>query len=239
VRVGVPGPPPSPAERAEPPELPKPPPKFGPSAAARQFEASMGIGYEQWHDGIGYDLDALAQMSAAEREAVAKVLVSRVRSRQAEWRDTEALAALGGDDAKAALRHTLETGDLETQLHAARDLQALGEKVDMEKSIAKVLKRGGFGQGVSMAFAMVPDHDSPYMRKVLLECAREGDRTVRVHAAAMCLFLAGLAKTPFDWDQRPFFLQFGVDDYATRQKAYAELRQRLDAAQKSGTTRKL
>lgn len=229
VRFGTPGPP---AERAPPPELPKPPPKFGSSDAARKFEASMTIGYEQWHDGIGYDLAALAQMSEAERAAVAKVLMARVRSRQAEWRDTEALAAIGGEEAKMALRLTMETGDLETQLHAARELRVLGEQVDMEKVIAKVLKRGGFGQGVSIALAMVPDHDSPSLRMVLLDCAQTGDRTVRVHAAAMCLYLAGLTKQPFEWEQRPFFLQFGVEDAAVRQEAYAELCRRLDAAAK-------
>jgi hypothetical protein len=238
VRVGVPGPAPSAAERAKPPELPRPSPKFGSSAAARKFEASMVIGYEQWHDGIGYDLEALAQMTEAERQAVGKVLTARVRSREAEWRDTEALAALGGADAKAALRHTMETGDLETQLHAARELDAMGEKVEIEKIIAKVLKRGGFGQGVSMALLMVPEYDSPYMRKVLLECAQEGDRAVRVHAAAMCLYLAGLAKEPFEWAQRPFFLQFGVEDNTVRQKAYVELCRRLDAAAKSSKAKK-
>ena len=238
VRVGVPGPALSPAERANPPHLPPPPPNLGASEAARRFEASMVIGYEQWHDGIGYDLEALAQMTEAERQAVGKVLTARVRSREAEWRDTEALAALGGAEAKAALRRTMETGDLETQLHAARELDAMGEKVDIEKIIAKVLKRGGFGQGVSMALMLVPEYDSPYMHKVLLECAQEGDRTVRVHAAAMCLYLAGLAKEPFEWAQRPFFLQFGVEDIAVRQKAYAELCQRLDAAAKTRTTKK-
>lgn len=228
VKVGVPGP--APVKGTKPPELPAPPPKYGTSEAARKFEASMIIDYYKWHDGEGYDLEALAQMTPDERAAAAKDLKSRATRGEAAWRDTEALAALGGDDAKEALQKVMKTGELEAQLHAARELDDLGIKVDMPEIIRKVLERGGFAQGVSMAFSLAPEHDSKRMREIVLTCARTGAREVRVHAAALCFYFAHLTDEEFDWKHRPFFLEFGEEDPANLRRVWTELKTKLEAA---------
>ena len=212
------------------PERPASPPRFGTSAAALALDRSLDIGYEQWHDGIGYDLDALRAMGADERQAAEAWLVRRVASREAGWREVEALAALRSEASRAALRRALETGDLETRLHAAETLSALGDAVAVDEVIVEVLRRGGFANGLSRAIDLIPAHDSPLIRSALLDLARTGDQTVRVHAAAMLFYLAGLADAPFDLGQRPFFLQFGEADAATRERAFAELARRLATA---------
>ena len=43
----------------------------------------MNIGYVEWHDGIGYDLDVLAQLSPDERIAAEDILVARC---DRDWR---------------------------------------------------------------------------------------------------------------------------------------------------------
>ncbi len=41
----------------------------------RRFEQSMIMDYEKWHDGIGYDLNALREASPSERETIEKILM--------------------------------------------------------------------------------------------------------------------------------------------------------------------
>jgi hypothetical protein len=55
----------------------------------------MQIGYMEWHDGIGYDLEALRELSNDEIKQIETLLVAR---KDQDWRDVEALAALNGDD---------------------------------------------------------------------------------------------------------------------------------------------
>ena len=69
--------------------------------------ASTHIGYDEWHDGIGYDLDALGQLEGGERDEVQRWLLARANE---DWRDLEALDALGSSAAKGAVRETLRTG---------------------------------------------------------------------------------------------------------------------------------
>ena len=56
----------------------------------------MVIDYEKWHDGVGYDLDAIREASQDERQAIEILLFNRGTR---DWRDVEALAAL--DTARA------------------------------------------------------------------------------------------------------------------------------------------
>ena len=73
-------------------------------SALERFAASMAIGYDEWHDGIGYDLTALAEASQAERGAIESLLLPRAEQ---DWRDVEALAALDTPAARVALLRAL------------------------------------------------------------------------------------------------------------------------------------
>ena len=78
--------------------------------AAARFERSMAIDYEKWHDGIGYDVDAIDDATPAERERIERLLLAR---RYADWRDVEALARLRSPAAEAELRTARERGSTE------------------------------------------------------------------------------------------------------------------------------
>ena len=55
----------------------------------QRFEKSMVIDYEKWHDGVGYDVDALRSASQAERKAIEQMVIHHSPR---GWRDIEALA---------------------------------------------------------------------------------------------------------------------------------------------------
>lgn len=198
-----------------------------PSEACRTFLASMNVSYEQWHDGIGYDLDALAKVTEDERRYVADMLLQRVRGREAEWRDIDALDALNLPEARPVLERALQTAKPETRLHIARLLAKQGVAVPIDRIIADILRRGSYQDGLSLAIDLVPAHATPFLRNVLLDCARDGYPDVRVHAAALCLYLAKQADEPFDLKHRPFFLNFGEEDAVIRNRAFEELCRRI------------
>ena len=43
-----------------------------PTDAYRRFLTSKAIGFAEWHDGVGYDLEAFAAMLPVERDAVTR-----------------------------------------------------------------------------------------------------------------------------------------------------------------------
>ena len=144
--------------------LPPRPPAPPPSDARRTFDASMVIGYEQWHDGIGYDLDALAKLTESERESVAADLIIRLRSGDGSWRDVEALAALGTPQARHALEIALPRADLGLRLHIGRALAELGAAVAMDKIIADALRSADRDGSHSFALDLAAQHATPFLR---------------------------------------------------------------------------
>lgn len=69
------------------------------SNALDTFRRSMSIGHMEWHEGIAYDLEALAALPSEERDAAEDLVVAR---QCADWRDIEVLAscAQSGSDSK-------------------------------------------------------------------------------------------------------------------------------------------
>src|SRR5689334_4056995 len=90
------------------------------SAAYERFMASTDIDYEQWHDGVPYDLDALGELAGAERAEAQRFLLARAGK---DWRDLEGLVAIGSDTARDAVVAQLRHGKMEQRLHAARLLK--------------------------------------------------------------------------------------------------------------------
>jgi len=190
-----------------------------PSPAYTTFLDSMKIGYEQWHDGTGYDLDALLQIDAEEREAIETVLVQHLNS-PGDWSDVEALHALGTPRAAEAVSAARTHPLAEVRTHAAR---LAGNQGAREAAIISGLASDS---GWSQALDLAEQCPTPAVKQALLDCARKGPSEARVNAAAMLLYLCGQAAEAFDWAQRPFFLRFASDDPAELHAAWGELRQR-------------
>lgn len=193
--------------------------------AYERFVASLTITQEMWHDGIGYDTDALSELSSDELMS----LVTRMQP-CGDWRDVEALAVIAGLDHKKpaaaalkALKAKAQSKD-ENGLRAAEALADLGEgdPAAIEESIVETLLKMGDGSNFSQALDLSEQHPTKRIKMALLKCARD-HATMGVHCAAMLYFHAGLAKEAFDWDHRPFYLRFNADDPEDRARAFKEL----------------
>src|SRR5262245_32106418 len=107
-----------------------------PSDAYKRFLESMKIDYDKWHDGVGYDLSALDDMTAAEKRELAGILRGRN-----DWRDAEALAALVLDKAlddheaksnESAVREKLSSSEPQTRMKALESLHDAKRMTDAE-----------------------------------------------------------------------------------------------------------
>ena len=180
----------------------------------------MVIDYEKWHDGIGYDLDALAAMSPSEREAIETLLAHK---QPRDWRDIEALAALDTPGARKALQAAMRDNDPEVRAAVISHAPHLVPDDERTRSTVRSLETAVIYGGLSQTLDQVEDFHPPEVIDALFRGAlnREGD--VACHFAAMLYYLHGKAPEPFDWEQRPFFLRFNTEDRKERAKAFAEL----------------
>lgn len=201
------------------------------SEAYNSFVASMRITVEDWREGKGYDLNALDHVSEAERQDLVNVLAEELRDNP-DWRQAEALAAIGTPAAVRVLRTAMQTANPELRIHIAGELAALGEPADLESAIIEALRNTTLSSGFSYAIDTAAEHPTPRIRETLLDVSLNGDAERRIHCAALALYLGGQADEPFDWNHRPFFLRFGDEDPKVRMDAYKELCERLGVAAK-------
>jgi hypothetical protein len=189
------------------------------STAFERFLQSMTLDYEKWHDGIGYDIDAIAQMTPAERDEICTVLSAR----DATWREVEALAAIDLPAARAAIEAASQDYlHIDTRLAAAEVMHERGDLKDIENFLAKQIRAlTKIQDGLTRALLMAEQHPSETVKQALLwaswnrtECAP--------HCAALVAYLQGVAKEPFDWNLRPLFLRLGEHESLNDRKAAFE-----------------
>jgi hypothetical protein len=191
-----------------------------PNSVVRQFEASMSIDYEKWHDGIGYDLTLLKEAKAADLKAIEAMLIGHA---DRDWRDVEALATLNTPAARRALKRVMTHGNAEIRAAVMRYASALVPKAQRMVALIQALKTAEFYGGLSQALDDVEDFHPPEIVAELFRGVlnRKGD--VAIHFAAMLMFIHGKANSPFDWNHRPFFLRFDTTSRAAREALFREL----------------
>ena len=184
-----------------------------------RFKKSMAIDYEKWHDGIGYDLEALNEATPEERNTIVNMLISR----DLDWRDIEALAALDTYQSREVLLAAVSSGSSAVQIAVLRYAPELVDEDERTKLIVSALRSAVIYGGLSQALHEVETHHPPEVVNELLRglLQREGD--IAVHFAAMLFFIQGKADAPFDTEQRPFFLRFNTPVLADRRKVFREL----------------
>src|ERR1043165_3909060 len=82
------------------------PPK-NPTPAHLRFKSSMIIDYGKWRDGEPYDIPALAEITEEERSILTDDILERGGS--LDWRDVEALKALGTPKALKRIAHAAKS----------------------------------------------------------------------------------------------------------------------------------
>jgi hypothetical protein len=191
------------------------------STALQRFMASTEISYEQWHDGVGYDLAALKELEGDDRAEAERFLLGRAGS---DWRDLEGLIALGTPTARAAVVEQLRGGRLEQRLWAARYLRDDPNLADdREAAVVAGLDEAVFYGGLSVALDLATELRTPAMVDALFRAALRDEGEAAVHAAARLAFIHRKAREEFDWELRPLFLKFNTQDRGERTRAFREL----------------
>jgi hypothetical protein len=193
--------------------------------AIDRFRNSLFIDYEKWHDGVGYDIDALRELKAAERT----VAESRLDATH-DWRDVEALAVLaqlGSTSAEQSLRSAQRTGSNEIRLAVMRYAPRLVDDDARSAALLQALETATPFDGFTATLEQVEKFHPPPIVDALWRglTTRQGD--VASHYAAMLAFIYGKADSTFDWSMRPLFLKFNTESSAERRAAIAELKSRL------------
>jgi len=193
-----------------------------PSDAYSRFMSSLELDYERWHDGSGYDLEALASIDDSERGDVVWELVRR----DPTWREIEALESIDIPPAFMAIKRALRDSDsIDTRLAAAKSLHTLG-KLDepIDAVIARELgKLGDIGGGSTRALLMAEEFPTDAVKRALLEASNKRTESA-MHCAGVLCYLTGAGKEAFDWDLRPLFLRLGpAEPEPDRSAAFREL----------------
>ncbi len=188
----------------------------------QRFLESQNINFDKWHDGIGYDLEALDEMTPEERVSIESVIVSRSPW---DWRDIEALAHLDTPRSRDCLRAATKDVDRDIRLSAVQ----FGAEVLTEGEIAAILvealDNADLSNGLSQALDLVEDHHPKEVEDTLIDgvMLRKGD--VAYHFASMLLFIHGKIESPNDTSMRPFLLRFNTEDREERVLANNELKE--------------
>lgn len=176
----------------------------------------MQIDYDKWHDGIGYDIDIIRNANAAERAAIEDLLVRRGPK---DWRDVEALAALG---ATAQLRKALASSDFTVALAVLEHAPNIASESDAVALLERALRDAEIGAGFAEALRIVQRFHPPAVIDAMLRAivARRNPTLI----VAMLLYVKGHAKEAFDYDLMPYFGHFCEQE---RSVAVRELRERI------------
>ena len=193
---------------------------FDPDSAATRFQRSMELDYVRWRDGDGYDLNAIAEASPADRAMIEALLLPRGVT---DWRDVEALAALATPGALAALESAWSHGSARIRTAILRYSPDLIVEADRIRSLVEILETASLDNGLSQAIDLAAEcHPQPVIDALLRGTLRRSGEAA-VNFAGLLMFLHGKAGSAFDWDQRPFFARFNTDNRQQRRTVFLEL----------------
>jgi len=193
-------------------------------SALDRFRASLVLDHEKWHDGIGYDLDAIRAATPEEREAIEALLLGAGAQ---GWREVEALAFLDTPRAREALRAAVRAGSKEVRVAVARHAPGVVDEAERAEALVAALSGEALTPAASQALDEAAGFHPPEVVDAVLRAAARGGGTLAVNAAGLALYLHGKAEEPFDWAERPFLLRFAeVED---RPAAFRELCARIGA----------
>jgi hypothetical protein len=209
---------------ATPPSLPPRPADAAkttrPATAVDGFRASMTMNYERWHEGIGYDLEILKTATPEELVEIEELLLPRTTD---DWRDVEALAVIDSPRARVALRKALKSGNHQVRAAVLSHAPALVSEAERIATLVSALEGSDTYGGLTKALLQIEEFHPPQIVDALLRGVLHRTDGPPVHFAAMLMFIHGQAKSAFDWDQRPFFLEFNTDNGAKRRTLFREL----------------
>jgi hypothetical protein len=186
--------------------------------AMKRFLESMEMNYEKWHDGIGYDLDALDEMTQEDKDSIVNMLITNLDE---PWRTFEALERIDTQRTRATINNALDHPSLKVRIAASRF--AKGADTARERVLVEAIEKSELYAGLTQALNEVETfHPKRIVDALLRGLLKRGDSGA-VNFAGMLLYIHGKADTPFDWDKRSLFLRFNTADLKERKNAFVDL----------------
>lgn len=189
--------------------------------AYSRFLSSMQIGYEQWHDGTGYDLEALEQMSDQEKASIEQQLIPRAGN---DWRDLEALDRLGTPNTFRAIARARNSSDIQIRIQA-HEYGPEPTGAEWNLVLLDALDQVEVGGGLSIALDCAIEHPSPEITAKLWKLVEAGGRMgIGYHCAAALCCMSGVIDSIYDDTYRQLFLKFLEIDSESRRQALVDLK---------------
>jgi len=191
----------------------------------QRFKNSMVITYEKWHDGVGYDIEAIDLASPAEREIIEQTLIQHSPR---DWRDIEALAKINSEKARQAIVNAMKDPNPDVRVAVTRFAPNLVSDSQRTQSIVEALQHAKLFGGLSQVLDDIEQYHPAEVKEALIKglLAREGEAAVLF--AGMLFYIYGKADEAFDMEQRPFFLRFNTENKEERTKVFRELCKQLN-----------
>lgn len=204
------------------------PPK-NPSPAYTRFKQSMMIDYDAWKEGTPYDIAALSEITAEERDLLTEEITQRG---SLDWRDVEALRALATSNARKRISETAVEQTDGAGIEAFMDeIKEHGWTEDIERRFIDKLEAAASMTGaLDRLYDIAEAHPTEAVLRQLFRNARvSSDPTVRYSMGAFLLYLAGHVESRyvFDTDHRPHLLDLNSSDYAAYKAAVAWLQDKM------------
>lgn len=188
------------------------------------------MSFDRWHDGEGYDLAAIDEMTPEERASLAQLLQNR-----SDWRDVRALAYLRPPGNLALVEKFNDHAvPLTARLAAGEELRELGEPVDLVPLLLEMLDAGV--RDISV-LTRVSDHIAwnlpadERVRMKVLQVLSATHAPVATSYASLAFVVWGLCESQWDWSHRPFWLRF--QDEHDHDRAFDELLARLNLSREA------
>ncbi|MFZ1991416.1 MAG: hypothetical protein WAW96_16785 [Alphaproteobacteria bacterium] len=191
------------------------------SAAFDKFARSMIIDYSKWHDGEGYDLKALRAIPEGERDEVERLLIERNNE---DWRDVEALGALGTPKAKEMVRKALTAHNHQARLEATKWIKDDPDgAAQRDAVVCEAIRTAQSYGGLSQAMDQAAWHPTLKTTDALFRAALERSGENALNAAAALLYIYKITEDTLGWSERPFLLRFLDGGGAPREQVFREL----------------
>jgi len=211
-------------------------PPSNPSDAYTRFKRSMMIDYDAWRDGTPYDVAALTEIRAEERE----LLTDEICEKGAlDWRDVEALRALATPKALKRLGVAAERQVDGGGIEAFMDEVERGWSDEIEaRFIVKLERAESMTGAMDRLYDIAEAHPTPaVMAQLLRNACIHSDPTVRYSMGAFLLELTGHTDTRYTFhaDIRPHLLNLNSADYKEYKAAVAWLEEKVASPKRNSS----
>jgi hypothetical protein len=191
------------------------------SAAYESFLASVVPPWLSWGEGETYDVAAIPDMTAAEREEIVALLTGR----EATWREVEALAAIGTEAARQAVDAASNSHlSIDIRLAAAEAMHGQGRLPGLDTFLARQIRNlSRPSEGLKRALQLAERYPSDTVKQALLWASYNATECAP-HCAGLLLTLSGVGKAPFPDQLNQLLLKLDLhNSYFDRKAAFDEL----------------